>query len=69
VVRTPLEVDLFEEERDGPGWEEGVVAWCTSRPAAERARSRGWRWTEQVEQEEGIEGLVERIRRRGPHEA
>ncbi|MCK5377163.1 MAG: uroporphyrinogen-III C-methyltransferase [Acidobacteria bacterium] len=42
VVRSAAEVDWLDEERGGPGWEEGVTAWCVGREAAERARERGW---------------------------
>jgi hypothetical protein len=43
VLRSPAEVDWLDEEREGPGWEEGTVAWCVGRGTAQRARERGWR--------------------------
>jgi uroporphyrin-III C-methyltransferase/precorrin-2 dehydrogenase/sirohydrochlorin ferrochelatase len=61
VLRTPAEVELLEEEREGPGWEDDPVAWCLEDAAAERARQLGWRRVRRVEAGPGGEGLVEAI--------
>jgi uroporphyrin-III C-methyltransferase/precorrin-2 dehydrogenase/sirohydrochlorin ferrochelatase len=42
VVSSPAEVDWFDEERGGPGWDENLQAWCVGAAAAGRARERGW---------------------------
>lgn len=49
IFRTSDEVDVLDEERDGPGWGTDVVAWCLSEKAAERARALGWQRVEVVE--------------------
>jgi uroporphyrin-III C-methyltransferase/precorrin-2 dehydrogenase/sirohydrochlorin ferrochelatase len=61
VVRDRAEVDWLDDERENPGWEEQVTAWCLGRRTADRARERGWRSV--VELAEGIEcdELVARI--------
>lgn len=42
VLRIPAEADALDEEREGPGWEDGPVAWCLGPETAERARRLGW---------------------------
>ena len=42
VVGTAAEVDWFDAERGGPGWSDGVAAWCVGSEASVRARERGW---------------------------
>lgn len=49
VLRSPAEVDLLDEERQGPGWERNPVAWCLDRDTAVRARKLGWQRVRQVE--------------------
>lgn len=61
VVAGRAEVDGLDEERGNPGWGPELVAWCIGEEAAERARERGWRNVEPLE--DGIEcgDLVARI--------
>jgi uroporphyrin-III C-methyltransferase/precorrin-2 dehydrogenase/sirohydrochlorin ferrochelatase len=42
VVQTPAEVEWLDEERGGPGWEGGPVAWCLGSETAARARALDW---------------------------
>jgi hypothetical protein len=42
ILRTVAEVDLLDEERDGPEWEGKVVSWCLGEEVASRALRRGW---------------------------
>jgi hypothetical protein len=42
VVRSPVEVDALDGERDRPGWGRGVVAVCLGAETAARARAIGW---------------------------
>jgi uroporphyrinogen III methyltransferase/synthase len=42
VVGTAAEVDWFDAERGGPGWSDGVAAWCVGPETSMRARERGW---------------------------
>jgi len=62
VLRSPAEVDLMDEERQGPGWERDPVAWCLGRETAERARQLGWQRVRQVEEGLGGPGLIEVMR-------
>ncbi len=63
VLRSPAEVDLLDEERHGPGWEQEPVAWCLDRPTAERARELGWQRVRQVEARPGAANLIEEMGR------
>jgi uroporphyrin-III C-methyltransferase/precorrin-2 dehydrogenase/sirohydrochlorin ferrochelatase len=63
VLRSPAEVDLLDEERQGPGWERDPVAWCLDRETAERARQLGWQRIRQVEEGPGGTGLIEEMKR------
>jgi uroporphyrin-III C-methyltransferase/precorrin-2 dehydrogenase/sirohydrochlorin ferrochelatase len=63
VLRSPAEVDLLDEERQGPGWERDPVAWCLDRETAERARQLGWQRVCHVEEGPGGTGLIEEMRR------
>ena len=49
VVCSPAEVEAFDEERGGPGWEGKVIAWCQGPETAARARKLGWQWVEGLE--------------------
>ncbi|MEW6338997.1 MAG: siroheme synthase CysG [Acidobacteriota bacterium] len=42
VVRSPVEVDALDGERDRPGWGRGVAAICLGAQTAARARAVGW---------------------------
>jgi uroporphyrin-III C-methyltransferase/precorrin-2 dehydrogenase/sirohydrochlorin ferrochelatase len=42
VLRSPAEVEALDDEREGPGWENGPVAWCLDPETARRARRLGW---------------------------
>lgn len=48
VFYDPEEVEAFDEEREGLGWEREVVAWCLTPEAAARARRVGWRRIEEL---------------------
>jgi uroporphyrin-III C-methyltransferase/precorrin-2 dehydrogenase/sirohydrochlorin ferrochelatase len=63
VLRSPAEVDLLDEERQGPGWDRDPVAWCLGRETAERARQLGWQRVRQVEDGPGVTGLIKEIAR------
>jgi len=43
------EVDAVEEERDGPGWDPRIIAWCATDAAAERATMLGWQHVRRVD--------------------
>ena len=49
LVRNRAEVEWFDEEREGMGWEESPVAWCLSHEAADRARELGWQRIQPVD--------------------
>ena len=49
VLRSPAEVDVLDDEREGAGWERDTVAWCVGPETAARARERGWREVRQAE--------------------
>ncbi len=48
ILRTCDDVDLLEEDRDSLGFGNGVVAWCLSSQAADRARKLGWREVREI---------------------
>jgi uroporphyrin-III C-methyltransferase/precorrin-2 dehydrogenase/sirohydrochlorin ferrochelatase len=48
LARSAAEVEAFDEECAGPGWDANWTAWCLSIDAAKRARARGWRRIELV---------------------
>ncbi|MBI4704554.1 MAG: uroporphyrinogen-III C-methyltransferase [Deltaproteobacteria bacterium] len=48
VLHDAAEVDALEEEREAQGWGPGVVAWCLSEDAAQRASALGYRRVELV---------------------
>ncbi len=60
IVRTAAEVETFDEECSGAGWDTG---WCVGSAAADRARQRGWRRIEVLD-EPAADGLVARIAER-----
>jgi uroporphyrin-III C-methyltransferase / precorrin-2 dehydrogenase / sirohydrochlorin ferrochelatase len=62
-VRSPADVEAFDEESSGPGWDRGWTGWCLCSGAAERAIERGWRRVESLEGVAETE-LVERLARR-----
>ena len=64
VLRTAMDVEALDDERDGPGWPHSAVAWCLSREAAMRARARSWPVVEELGAGAGGVELVERIRGR-----
>ncbi len=63
LVRCPDDVELLDEERDGPGWGPGVVAWCLGEAAAARARACGWRRVEELDEEADAGAVVATLRR------
>jgi hypothetical protein len=63
VLRSPAELECLEEEREGPGWENGPVAWCLGADTAARARELGWRRVEELDPEQDTAGVVASIRR------
>jgi uroporphyrin-III C-methyltransferase/precorrin-2 dehydrogenase/sirohydrochlorin ferrochelatase len=50
VLRNRAEVEAFDEEREGAGWDANPVAWCLSLEAADRARELGWRRVRLIEE-------------------
>jgi uroporphyrin-III C-methyltransferase/precorrin-2 dehydrogenase/sirohydrochlorin ferrochelatase len=64
VVGTPADVETFDDERDGAGWQGRVVSWCLGRETAERARQRDWPAVEQIAAGADADELVEWIRER-----
>ncbi|MBW1882486.1 MAG: uroporphyrinogen-III C-methyltransferase [Deltaproteobacteria bacterium] len=68
VLRNRVEVEWFDDEREGPGWEANPVAWCLSLEAADRARELGWRRVRLIEEGSreaaGVVAWILRTRRR-----
>jgi uroporphyrinogen III methyltransferase/synthase len=64
LLRSASEVEAFDEERGGAGWQGSPTAWCQGPATVSRARQLGWRWVDELEEELDIEGMVARIRRR-----
>ena len=64
VLRSPAEVDWLDDEREGPGWEEGSIAWCVGKDTAERARRRGWRKIVMLDPESAPAGIAAGIAKR-----
>lgn len=67
VVRSPAEVDLFDEERGGSGWDDGTVGWCLGAAASARAAERGWQALVELEEaadDESIAAAIMARRRR-----
>jgi hypothetical protein len=68
LVQNRAEVEWFDEEREGTGWEESPVAWCLSSEAADRARGLGWRWIQLIDvgsgDPAGVAAWIGRLRRR-----
>ena len=63
VVRTPAEVESFDEECSGPGWDGTWIAWCLGHAAADRARAHGWLHVEVVD--DALDGaLADRVAQR-----
>jgi uroporphyrin-III C-methyltransferase / precorrin-2 dehydrogenase / sirohydrochlorin ferrochelatase len=48
VFRSRDEVDALDEERDAPGWEPRMIAWCLDAATAQRARQIGWTRVEEI---------------------
>jgi uroporphyrin-III C-methyltransferase/precorrin-2 dehydrogenase/sirohydrochlorin ferrochelatase len=61
VACSAAEVDQFDSERSGPGWSDGIVAWCIGADAAERARDRGWPAVFELRADVGHDDLVASI--------
>jgi uroporphyrin-III C-methyltransferase len=61
VVGTAAEVDWFDAERGGPGWSDGVAAWCVGPEASMRARERGWPNVVEIPTDVDERGLVATI--------
>ncbi len=66
VVCDPAEVDSVDAERGGPGWNDGVVAWCVGPEAASRARERGWPKVQQLADDVDENELVQAISGKAP---
>lgn len=64
VLRTPSDVEALDEERDGAGWQAGVVSWCLGCETATRARLLDWPAVEEMGAVSDGTELVERIRGR-----
>jgi uroporphyrin-III C-methyltransferase/precorrin-2 dehydrogenase/sirohydrochlorin ferrochelatase len=64
LVRSPAEVDWLDDEREGPGWESGSIAWCVGEKSADRARERGWRHVVTLREDLGAEEIMAAIARR-----
>jgi uroporphyrin-III C-methyltransferase/precorrin-2 dehydrogenase/sirohydrochlorin ferrochelatase len=68
LVQNRAEVEWFDEEREGTGWEESPVAWCLSSEAADRARGLGWRRIQLIDvgsgDPAGVAAWIGRLRRR-----
>ena len=62
VVRSPAEVESFDEECSGGGPVGTWIGWCLDRGAAERARARGWGRVELVD-DDAPGALVDRLSR------
>lgn len=58
LLRTPADVDAFDEERGGAGFGDAAVAWCVGSAAATRARERGWRVVREVAHEADVAGIA-----------
>ena len=43
LFRSAAEVEALDEERDAPGWNREMTAWCLGADAAAKARQCGWR--------------------------
>lgn len=61
LVQSATEVDCMHEERDGDGWDEGVVSFCVGAESAGRARERGWLHVVEIEADVDDAGLVDCI--------
>lgn len=61
VVTSPAEVDWLHEERSGAGWSSDVRSWCVGEKAAARARERGWRGVQTLEEGMSCDRLVASI--------
>jgi uroporphyrinogen III methyltransferase/synthase len=68
LLSRPTQVDSLEEERDGAGWEGGVVAWCRGSETTARARRYGWRRIEELEPSLDGASLVAVLGARRPRE-
>jgi uroporphyrin-III C-methyltransferase/precorrin-2 dehydrogenase/sirohydrochlorin ferrochelatase len=49
VFRSPADVESLEDEREQPGWDGDMTAWCIGRDTAERARKLGWARIREIE--------------------
>ena len=58
VLRSPAEIEWFDEEREAMSWAEKPVAWCLGPETADRARGLGWRRVRQVDVEKDASNLV-----------
>jgi len=64
VLRTPAEIEWFDDEREAAGWEEHPVAWCLSPETAERARELGWQQIQEIDGGQDTDALVAGIGKR-----
>jgi len=58
VLRSPAEIEWFDEEREAMSWAEKPVAWCLGPETADRARGLGWRQVRQVDVGKDASNLV-----------
>ncbi len=66
VFYDPEEVEAFDEEREGLGWDHDVVAWCLTSEAAARARKMGWRRVEELLVPSSVIDVADAIYARSP---
>jgi uroporphyrinogen III methyltransferase/synthase len=61
IFRSPADVESLDEEREQPGWDGEMTAWCLGKETAERARGLGWSRIRTLEEGPDSAGLVESI--------
>jgi len=64
IFYDPEEIEAFDEERQGAGWDHDVVAWCLTPESAERARRLGWRHVEPIDALAGAAEVVAAVKTR-----
>lgn len=62
VLASVVEVDAIEEERDGLGFSDGVMAWCVGGETAARARRHGWRNVLEISSAADVEAIARHVR-------